>query len=261
MGIFSLVQAIPTLRLSTFYTCGVNLVRPTALPTIRRIPHGTTIFAAIFIRGNATVASTTSKTEKPITERRPRVMTKIIVPDEVKIDTQTQPDGQHLCTISGPLGTISRVFRPVTQISIADDRSLQIEFIGSRSKRDPDYALWGLYFALVRSMITGVTRGHKKLVAVNGIGYRISVEDGPRGKETSLHFKLGYANPCIADLPEGISADLSAKKTRVLLTSVDAEKLGTFAARIRAFRKPDVYKKKGVRIDNEFIPTKVGKKR
>jgi large subunit ribosomal protein L6 len=112
-------------------------------------------------------------------------------------------------------------------------------------------ALQGLTRTLVDNMITGVTKGFERTLEVNGVGYRVDL------KSKVLTFTLGYSHPVVYKLPDGITA--SVDKNRVVLAGVDKEQLGSVAATIRGFRKPEPYKGKGIKFVEERIRRKVGK--
>ena len=114
-------------------------------------------------------------------------------------------------------------------------------------------ALHGLARALVANMVAGVKDGFEKKLEIVGIGYRAQLQ----GRVIQL--ALGYSHPVIFPLPEGITAEID-KQTAITLRGADKALLGETAAKLRALRKPDPYKGKGVRYADEVIRRKVGKK-
>jgi large subunit ribosomal protein L6 len=120
--------------------------------------------------------------------------------------------------------------------------------------RDSDQhaALHGLTRALLANAVTGVSTGFTRELDIVGIGYRADV----KGKVAS--FTLGYSHPIEFMLPEGVDLKID-KQTHLILTSHDRQLLGQVAANIRALRKPDPYKNKGVRYTGEVLKKKVGK--
>jgi large subunit ribosomal protein L6 len=112
-------------------------------------------------------------------------------------------------------------------------------------------ALQGLTRTLVANMISGVTQGFERVLEINGVGYRVDL------KSNVLTFTLGYSHPVEYRLPDGITA--TVEKNRVILSGVDKELLGSAAAKIRSFRKPEPYKGKGIKYIEEHIRRKVGK--
>ncbi len=114
-------------------------------------------------------------------------------------------------------------------------------------------ALHGLARALVANMVTGVKDGFERKLDIVGIGYRAQMQ----GKNIQL--ALGYSHPIIFPLPDGVTAEID-KQTAITLRGADKAVLGQTAAKLRALRKPDPYKGKGIKYANEVIRRKVGKK-
>jgi large subunit ribosomal protein L6 len=114
-------------------------------------------------------------------------------------------------------------------------------------------ALHGLTRALVANMVAGVRDGFERRLEIVGIGYRAQVQ----GK--AIQLALGYSHPVIFPLPEGITAEID-KQTLITLRGADKALLGQTAAKLRALRKPDPYKGKGIRYSDEWVRRKVGKK-
>ncbi|HEU4370381.1 MAG TPA: 50S ribosomal protein L6 [Methylomirabilota bacterium] len=114
-------------------------------------------------------------------------------------------------------------------------------------------ALHGLARALVANMVTGVKDGFERKLEIIGIGYRAQMQG------TSIQLALGYSHPVVFPLPAGITAEID-KQTAITLRGADKALLGQTAARLRALRKPDPYKGKGIRYAGETVRRKVGKK-
>jgi large subunit ribosomal protein L6 len=114
-------------------------------------------------------------------------------------------------------------------------------------------ALHGLARALVANMVTGVKDGFERKLEIVGIGYRAQMQ----GK--SIQLALGYSHPVLFPLPDGITAEID-KQTAITLRGADKAVLGQTAAKLRALRKPDPYKGKGIRYAGEVVRRKVGKK-
>ena len=139
-----------------------------------------------------------------------------------------------------PTGLSATVDANVLVISRAgDDRRLR--------------ALHGLTRALVANMVSGVKDGFERKLEIVGIGYRAQMQ----GK--AIQLALGYSHPVIFPLPEGITAEID-KQTAITLRGPDKALLGETAAKLRALRKPDPYKGKGIKYADEVIRRKVGKK-
>ena len=114
-------------------------------------------------------------------------------------------------------------------------------------------ALHGLTRALVANMVTGVKDGFERKLEIVGIGYRAQMQ----GK--AIQLALGYSHPVVFPLPEGVTAEID-KQVAITLRAADKALLGQTAAKLRALRKPDPYKGKGIRYAGEYVRRKVGKK-
>lgn len=167
----------------------------------------------------------------------------IPVPGGVTIDIK----GQEI-TVKGKKGTLSRTIHPEINIALEDG---QILVTGGDNDKKIN-AFRGLTRSLVNNMVIGVAEGFKKVLIIEGIGYRASVQ----GKELSL--SVGYSNPVGFTLPEGVTGSVE-NNTTIVLESVDKEALGLTAARIRSIRKPEPYKGKGIRYEDEHVVRKAGK--
>jgi len=168
----------------------------------------------------------------------------IPVPAGVKVKLE----GQEL-TVSGPLGTLSRVLPPRVSLEVGEREIRVVPRDDSRESR----AFWGLTRTLVANMVTGVSQGFNRILEIVGTGYKVEA------KGEALVFSLGYSNPVEFPLPKGISAQVLDKGTRFELKGVNKEQLGQTAANIRALRPPNAYKGKGVRYAGEKLRRKVGK--
>jgi large subunit ribosomal protein L6 len=121
------------------------------------------------------------------------------------------------------------------------------------SDERPVRALHGLARALVANMVHGVKDGFERRLEIIGIGYRAQLQ----GK--AIQLALGYSHPIVFPLPDGITAEID-KQTAITLRGADKALLGQTAAKLRALRKPDPYKGKGIRYAGEVVRRKVGKK-
>ncbi|MGZ9106442.1 MAG: 50S ribosomal protein L6, partial [Rhodoplanes sp.] len=115
-------------------------------------------------------------------------------------------------------------------------------------------SMWGTSRTLVSNLMTGVTKGFEDKLEINGVGYRAAVQ----GK--NLQISLGYSHDVVYPIPEGI-AIVTPRPTEIVITGIDKQKVGQVAAEIRAFRRPEPYKGKGVKYAGEYIFRKEGKKK
>src|SRR6476619_239983 len=156
-------------------------------------------------------------------------------------------DGNHI-TVKGPKGALSRDLSPELKV-VHEDSTLRVE----RPNDDKtSRQLHGLTRTLVANMVTGVTTGYRKPLEITGVGYRAQLV----GKKLQLN--LGYSHPIEIDPPAGISFDVETP-IKLAVVGIDKELVGHIAARIRATRKPEPYKGKGVRYSGEVIRRKAGK--
>jgi len=152
-------------------------------------------------------------------------------------------------TVKGPKGELSRDLPE--QISVRqDDGELVVERLDEERE---SRALHGLMRSLVANMVIGVTDGFRKDLDIVGVGYRAAVK-GSNGIELAL----GFSHPVLVEAPEGISFVVPAP-TRIEVHGIDKQLVGQVAADIRAWRKPEPYKGKGVRYVDEHVRRKAGK--
>jgi large subunit ribosomal protein L6 len=152
-------------------------------------------------------------------------------------------------TVKGPKGTLSRDVPGEITIR-KDDATLFVE--RPNDERD-NRALHGLARTLVSNMVVGVTDGFSKELEIIGVGYRAEAQS-----PTTLRLALGYSHPVIMQAPEGVTFEVPTA-TRVIVRGIDKEAVGQMAANIRAVRKPEPYKGKGVRYLGEKVLRKAGK--
>jgi large subunit ribosomal protein L6 len=153
-----------------------------------------------------------------------------------------------LVTVKGPLGELKREFRPEIEIKIENN---QITLTPKRKSLDV-LALWGTYGSHLKNMMAGVNTPYQKKLIVEGIGFKSEV----KGKE--LHMALGFSHPVKVEIPDNLK--VTAEKNVITVTGIDCEAVGQFTAKVRALKKPEPYKGKGIRYSDEVIRRKQGKK-
>jgi len=147
---------------------------------------------------------------------------------------------------------------PKGKLSTTVPRGIRIEESGGELRSVPEgggrelRAFWGLARSLVANAVQGVSQGFSKQLDIVGIGYRANLEGG------KVVFALGYSQPIKFPIPSGITIEIE-KQTRITVSGVDKQLVGQTAARIRALRKPDPYKQKGVRYVGEQLKKRAGK--
>ena len=170
----------------------------------------------------------------------------VVIPAGVEVKLEAG----NLITVKGQKGTLSRKLVADMNIAIEDG---QIK-VTRPSDLKRHKALHGLTRTLISNMIIGVNEGYTKTLEIIGVGYRAAKE----GKKLTL--SLGYSHPIVMIDPEGISSELEGvNKNRIVITGIDKEKVGQYAAEIRSKREPEPYKGKGIRYLNEKIRRKAGK--
>ena len=165
----------------------------------------------------------------------------------IPADTEVPVAGGTI-TVKGKGGTLKRPLHRFVSMKI-DGKEVSVTPVGNaRLAR----ALWGTYAAHVRNMIAGVNTPFTKKLQIEGIGYRAEVS----GK--NLKLALGFSHPVVVAIPEGVTTVV--EKNIVLISGADKEAVGQFAAFVRALRKPEPYKGKGIRYEGEVVREKAGKK-
>ena len=153
----------------------------------------------------------------------------------------------NLVTVKGPKGTLEREL-PVEMTIKEEDGHIVVTRPNDLKKMK---SLHGLTRTLINNMIHGVTEGYEKVLEINGVGYRASKQ----GKKLTLN--LGYSHPVDMVDPEGITTTVDGNK--IIVSGIDKEKVGQYAAEIREKRAPEPYKGKGIKYSDEVIRRKVGK--
>jgi len=168
----------------------------------------------------------------------------ILVPSGV---TVTISDA-NIVTVKGPKGTLEQQFNEILDIKLEDNQIVV---------KRPDNEIFtrkihGTTRALLQNMITGVTEGFKKQLEIRGVGYRAQLQ----GKKLVL--QLGFSHNVEVEIPANINVEVP-KNTDIIISGIDKAAVGQFAAEIRAFKKPEPYKGKGIRYVDEFVFRKAGK--
>lgn len=166
----------------------------------------------------------------------------ITVPTGVSVTIET-----HAITVSGSKGTLSQFTIP--EITVAQEGE---QLIVTRANDEPKIrAKHGLMRALVNNMVEGVTKGFSKKLEINGVGFRVVAQG------TDLKFSLGFSHDVIYKLPAGVTATI--EQNIVTVSGISRQQVGQVAAEIRALKKPEPYKGKGIKYVGERIIRKSGK--
>ena len=167
----------------------------------------------------------------------------IAIPAGVTVDIAEN----NQVTVKGPKGTLERVL-PAEMTITKEGEEVKVTRPNDLKKMK---SLHGLTRTLINNMIIGVTEGYEKRLEVNGVGYRAAKQ----GKKLTL--SLGYSHPVEMEDPEGLEAVVEDNK--IIVKGIDKEKVGQYAAEIREKRRPEPYKGKGIKYQDEVIRRKVGK--
>jgi len=151
-------------------------------------------------------------------------------------------------TVKGPKGTLTQAIHPDIQLDIQPG---EINVTRS-SEQKAHKSLHGLIRSLVNNMVEGVTNGFKKELEVNGVGYRVAKE----GKK--LVMNLGFSHQVIMDEIDGVDIEVPSPN-KIIISGIDKQKVGQFAADVRIKRPPEPYKGKGIRYVGEYVRRKEGK--
>jgi len=151
-------------------------------------------------------------------------------------------------TVKGPLGELTRELHPVIEVKL-DGRELTVH---PKKMTLESRALWGTYASHITNMVSGVNKPFEKKLILEGIGFKSEV------KGDKIVFALGFSHPVEVSIPTTLK--VTAEKNVITVSGLNKEEVGQFAANIRSLKKPEPYKGKGMRYDDEVIRRKQGKK-
>ncbi|MFC1547518.1 50S ribosomal protein L6 [Candidatus Neomarinimicrobiota bacterium] len=168
----------------------------------------------------------------------------ISLPDGISVDI-----ADRNVTVTGPKGSLSYTFESGVSVSRQNSDLLVTRATDEKRHR----ALHGLTRALIANMVKGVSEGYSKRLDLIGIGYTVEQ------KGTNVLFNLGYSHPIYFQAPDGIELEVMNKNTSVVVRGIDKQLVGQVAAKMRSLRKPEPYKGKGIRYQDEIVRRKAGK--
>jgi len=153
-------------------------------------------------------------------------------------------------SVKGPKGTLALAINEKVLFAIEENE------VKLQPKDDSKFAraAWGMQHSQLRNLIKGVTQGYQKKLEISGVGFRAQL----KGKVVSL--QLGFSHDVDFPIPEGIKVECP-DQTTLVISGIDKQKVGQVAAEIKAYRKPEPYKGKGIRYAGEFVFRKEGKKK
>ncbi len=168
----------------------------------------------------------------------------VLVPQGVKVTVNPTQ-----VTVEGPKGKLSQDYIPEVEIAVKDGTVV----VTRKNDTKQAKAFHGLYRNLINNMVLGVSQGFKKVLVINGVGYRAEVQ----GK--LLVMSLGYSTDFVVAVPDGLTVTTEANNQKVVIVGFDRQLVGQFASEVRGLRLPEPYKGKGIRYEDEKIRKKVGK--
>ena len=169
------------------------------------------------------------------------------MPITVPAGVEVKFDG-NVVTVKGPKGELTREFSPIITFN-QEDATIHVERPDDTREAK---SMHGLTRTLLHNMITGVSEGFSKKLVMVGVGYRAAL----KGKD--LEMQLGYSHPVFVECPEGITFEVPSP-TEIIISGCSKEQVGQVAADVRKWRKPEPYKGKGIRYENEVVRRKLGK--
>ena len=151
-------------------------------------------------------------------------------------------------SVKGSKGALALDLHPAMSVAITDGAVV----VSRPSDEAQHRALHGLTRSLIANMVEGVTNGYTRTLEIQGVGYRAAL------KGATLEIAVGFSHPVIVEAPAGITFEVP-QPTRIIVSGTDKQAVGQIAANIRAIRKPDAYKGKGIRYQGEYVRKKAGK--
>lgn len=167
----------------------------------------------------------------------------ISIPEEVKINSQN-----NLIIIKGKFGELNQIIDKRLEITIKNN----LLIIKRLNEKKETKAYHGLIRMLLQNKILGVTNSFSKLLLAEGVGYKFQIDN------QKLILSIGFSHPVILDIPSHLELKLESP-TKLIISGIDKEEVGLFAAQIRNVKPPEPYKGKGIKYDNEIIKLKAGK--
>ena len=171
------------------------------------------------------------------------------IPVKIPAGVKVQLAGRTIA-VEGPKGKLEWEHRPEVSMTVDDKEGAVI--VTRRDDERQSRALHGLSRALVANMVEGVTNGYERRLEIHGVGYLAAVQ------EQTLQLRVGLANELQVPIPEGINVSVPDQQ-HIVIQGIDKQKVGHFAASVRALRKPEPYKGKGIRYLGEPVRRKQGK--
>lgn len=167
----------------------------------------------------------------------------VAIPEKIEVNLEN-----NFLVCKGPKGELNRQLHPEMDVKVENNEIIVKRPSDSKEHR----ALHGLTRSLISNMVNGVSQGFTKRMLIEGVGYKAEI----KGKKLLL--TLGYSHPILMSFPENVSVTCPSP-TEIIVESSDKELVGSIAAKIRSYRKPEPYKGKGIRYHDEYVRRKAGK--
>jgi len=167
----------------------------------------------------------------------------IQIPDNVEVKIN-----DNLIFVKGPKGELNQELNPEIKVEIKDKEIL----VNLKEDKKENAPIWGTYRALIANMVTGVSKGFEKRLLFEGVGFKASVNGN------KLVLNLGFSHPIEIEASKGI--EFKVEKNTITVSGPDKNLVGQIAANVRASKKPEPYKGKGIKYEKEIIRRKAGKK-
>jgi len=169
----------------------------------------------------------------------------VSLPDGVKVGIADQ-----VISVEGPLGKLQWEYRP--EMTVSHDKETNTVNVSRIDDQRQSQALHGLTRALIQNMVTGVSQGYERRLEIIGVGYVAAIQ------HNQLELRVGYANELHKPIPPGLTVACPDQQ-HIVVRGTDKQLVGQFAAEVRALRKPEPYKGKGIRYYGEQVRRKQGK--
>ncbi|MGK5595208.1 MAG: 50S ribosomal protein L6 [Parachlamydiaceae bacterium] len=168
-------------------------------------------------------------------------------PIPVPKNVEVKVSGTNI-SVKGPKGSLTQEIIPGIEVKLNND---VIDIVLPEGKEDMG-SFHGLYRAIINNMVVGVDKGFERKLEMIGVGYRAAVQG------QLLDLQIGFSHPTKLPIPDGIQVKVD-KNTLITISGIDKQKVGQFAASVRAIRPPEPYQGKGIRYSGEYVRKKAGK--
>jgi large subunit ribosomal protein L6 len=169
------------------------------------------------------------------------------MPIEIPSGVEVKTDGQKI-HVKGPKGTLSYPLTEGITVKVVNGQAI----VEKNEKIELQKPTHGLYRSLLGSMIQGVSKGFEIKLSMVGVGYRAAVQGH------NIDLQVGFSHPTQIKIPQGVNVTVD-KSVTIIITGIDKQAVGQFAATVRAVKPPEPYKGKGIRYENEYVRKKAGK--